>query len=57
MDLVNEPFLLIFISDREKKDVPDVLCIIVLKSAAKIRPFFELTMKKVWKNADSQKTI
>lgn len=28
---------------------------IVLKSAAKIRPFSELTMKKVWKNADSQK--
>ena len=32
-------------------------CIIVLKSAAKVRPFCESTKKMVWKNTDSQKGL
>lgn len=29
----------------------------MLKSAAKVRPFCESAKKKVWKNADSQKDL
>lgn len=34
-----------------------VICISVLKSAAKIQPFFGLTMKKVWKNEVKQEAV